>query len=130
MSIATKTKRKQHCRSRRRRRTSYHSGHQRWETLLPHTPTQLRLALSLARTTQTRYETETDFPIGVNCVDYFPSISDICKEIRSFHHHGKYVTSDSAEILSRWLQVQETYAWGGWWLIGSALVGEDCLLVA
>ena len=29
-----------------------------------HTPTQLRLARSLARTTRTRNETETDFPIG------------------------------------------------------------------
>ena len=61
MRIATKMKRRNHCRSRRRS-TSYHSGHQRWETLLPHTPTQLRLARSLARTTRTR--NETDFLVG------------------------------------------------------------------
>ena len=36
---------------------------QRWQTLPSHTPTQLRLARSLARTTRTRNETETDFPI-------------------------------------------------------------------
>jgi len=89
MSISTKTTRPQHCRSRRRRRrrTSYHSGHKRWETLLPHTPTQLRLARSLARTTRTRNETETDFLIGVNCVDYFTAISDIywCEPVRNMH---------------------------------------------
>ena len=72
MSMATKTKRANHCRSRRRRRTSYHSGHQRWETLLSHTLTQLRLARSLARTTRTRNETETDFPIGGQLRRLFP----------------------------------------------------------
>ena len=61
MSIATKTKRDS---DRRSRNTSYRSGCQRRETLPPHTPTQLRLARSLARTTRTRNETETDFPIG------------------------------------------------------------------
>ena len=60
-----------------RRRKSYRSGHQRWETLLSRTPTQFRLARSLARTTRTRNETETDFTVGVNCVDYFPSTSDL-----------------------------------------------------
>ena len=35
----------------------------------PHTLTQLR---THARTTRTRNETETDFPIGVNCVDDSP----------------------------------------------------------
>ena len=46
------------------RSTSLHSEAQRWQTLLSHTPTQLRLARSLARTTRTRNETETNFPIG------------------------------------------------------------------
>ena len=72
MSIAAKTKNPNHCRSRRRRRTSYRSGHQRWKTLLSHTPTQLRLARSLARTTRTRNETETDFPIGGQLRRLFP----------------------------------------------------------
>ena len=34
------------------------------DTPLSHTPTQLRLARLFARTTRTRNETETDFPIG------------------------------------------------------------------
>ena len=72
MSIAAQAKKPQHCRSRRRRRTSYHSGHQRWETLLPHTPTQLRLARSLARTTRTRNQTDTDFPIVGQLRRLFP----------------------------------------------------------
>ena len=38
-------------------------------TLPSRTHTQLR---THARTTRTRNETETDFPIGVNCVDYSP----------------------------------------------------------
>ena len=71
MSIAAKMKRTQHRRSSRRS-TSYRSGHQRWETLLSHTPTQLRLARSLARTTRTRNETETDFPIGGQLRRLFP----------------------------------------------------------
>jgi hypothetical protein len=45
--------------------------------LLSRTPTQLRLARSLARTTRTQNETETDFPIWSYCVDYFLSISDL-----------------------------------------------------
>ena len=36
---------------------------------LPHAHTQLR---THARTTRTRNETETDFPIGINCVDDSP----------------------------------------------------------
>ena len=55
-----------------RRRQSYRSGHQRWETLLSRTPTQVRLARSLARTTRTRNETETNFPVRVSKADYFP----------------------------------------------------------
>ena len=39
---------------------------------MPHVLTQLRLAHPLERTTRTRNETETDFPIGINCVDYSP----------------------------------------------------------
>ena len=35
------------------------------------TPTPLRLARSHARTTRTRNETETDFPVGVSC-RFFP----------------------------------------------------------
>ena len=34
------------------------------EALAPYAPTPLRLARPLARTTRTRNETETDFPIG------------------------------------------------------------------
>jgi hypothetical protein len=45
--------------------------------LLSRTPTQLRLARSLARTTRAQNETETDFPIWSYCVDYFLSISDL-----------------------------------------------------
>ena len=63
MSIATKTK--------RNKRPPEPPQHilpfwrpQRWQTLPSRTPTQLRLARSLARTTRTRNETETDFPIG------------------------------------------------------------------
>ena len=37
------------------------------EKHIPHAPTQLRLARSHARTTRTRNETETDFPVGVSC---------------------------------------------------------------
>ena len=44
------------------------------EEHLSHAPAQLR---THARTTRTRNETETDFPIGVSCVDYFPQ-SPIC----------------------------------------------------
>ena len=36
------------------------------EALAPYAPTPLRLARPLARTTRTRNETETDFPIGVS----------------------------------------------------------------
>ena len=42
------------------------------EALVPYAPTPLRLARPLARTTRTRNETETDFPI-----ELIPSISDI-----------------------------------------------------
>ena len=42
------------------------------EKHISHALTQLRLARSHARTTRTRNETETDFPIGVNCVAYCP----------------------------------------------------------
>ena len=41
------------------------------EALAPYAPTPLRLARPLARTTRTRNETETDFPI-----ELIPSISD------------------------------------------------------
>ena len=41
------------------------------ENHIPHAPTQLRLARSHARTTRTRNETETDFPVGVSC-RFFP----------------------------------------------------------
>ncbi len=41
-------------------------------SIVPHTPTQLRLARSLARTTRTRNETETDFPVGLT-----PPTSDL-----------------------------------------------------
>ena len=41
------------------------------EKHIPHTLTQLRLARSHARTTRTRNETETDFPVGVSC-RFFP----------------------------------------------------------
>ena len=41
------------------------------EKHIPHAPTQLRLARSHARTTRTRNETETDFPVGVSC-RFFP----------------------------------------------------------
>ena len=37
------------------------------ENHIPHALTQLRLARSHARTTRTRNETETDFPVGVSC---------------------------------------------------------------
>ena len=37
---------------------------QRSHTMSSHTPTQLRLACSLARTSRTRNQTGTDFPIG------------------------------------------------------------------
>ena len=42
------------------------------EALAPYAPTPLRLARPLARTTRTRNETETDFPI-----ELIPSISDV-----------------------------------------------------
>ena len=42
------------------------------EKHVPHTPTQLRLARSLARTTRTRNETETDFLVGDRQIDYSP----------------------------------------------------------
>ena len=41
------------------------------EKHVPHLPTQLRPARSHARTTRTRNETETDFPVGVSC-RFFP----------------------------------------------------------
>ena len=41
------------------------------ENHIPHALTQLRLARSHARTTRTRNETETDFPVGVSC-RFFP----------------------------------------------------------
>ena len=46
------------------------------EALAPYAPTPLRLARPLARTTRTRNETETDFPIG-DPGGFFPPISDI-----------------------------------------------------
>ena len=49
------------------------------EKHIPHAPTQLRLARSHARTTRTRNETETDFPVGVSC--------------RLFPHNLRCVTS-------------------------------------
>ena len=41
------------------------------EKHISHALTQLRLARSHARTTRTRNETETDFPVGVSC-RFFP----------------------------------------------------------
>ena len=46
------------------------------EALAPYAPTPLRLARPLARTTRTRNETETDFPI-----ELIPSISDFPIEL-------------------------------------------------
>ena len=48
------------------------------EALAPYAPTPLRLARPLARTTRTRNETETDFPI-----ELIPSISD--KKQKTIH---------------------------------------------
>ena len=61
ISIATKTLGPQLA---RRNRSSQDCEAQRWQTLLSHTPTQLRLARSLARTTRTRNETETNSRLG------------------------------------------------------------------
>ena len=65
--MASTTKTKSHCRSRRQR-TSHRSGRQRWAPLLSHTPTQLGLARSHAR-----HEHETKpkpiFRLRVSCVD-------------------------------------------------------------
>jgi hypothetical protein len=57
LSIATTMKNTNQVPEGRRRRKSYRSGHQRWETLLSRTPTQLRLA-SPARS-HARHEHET-----------------------------------------------------------------------
>ena len=46
------------------------------ENHIPHALTQLRLARSHARTTRTRNETETDFPVG-DPDGFFPPTSDI-----------------------------------------------------
>ncbi len=51
---------------------------------VPYAPTQLRLARSLARTTRTRNETETDFPVGVDRIDYSPQppINDVWEALQ------------------------------------------------
>ena len=55
------------------------------EALAPYAPTPLRLARPLARTTRTRNETETDFPI-----ELIPSISDLglATAYRGLRVHG------------------------------------------
>ena len=53
------------------------------EALAPYAPTPLRLARPLARTTRTRNETETDFPI-----ELIPSISDQGGSGRSGNYQG------------------------------------------
>ena len=61
----------------RRRRQSLHPSLQRWGQL-PHAPAQLRThARTQARTTRTRNETETNFPIGISWPS-FPPISNTC----------------------------------------------------
>ena len=59
------------------------------EALAPYAPTPLRLARPLARTTRTRNETETDFPI-----ELIPSISDFTYQI---HHLGWFAKEDPHE---------------------------------
>ena len=53
-----------HCMSAEARLSILKLSVDKLSTLLSHTPSQLRLARSLARTTRARHKTETDFPIG------------------------------------------------------------------
>ena len=64
--------------------SSHHSEAQRWQTLLSHTPTKLRLAHSLARTTRTR--NETHFPIGGLLRRLIPLISDLSPKMSRIYN--------------------------------------------